>query len=145
MTVPGKPLVPKRFSGSWAAAVSISLITGLAACRGWPADRGVPAIITHPKAASRADLERAVSLAFGGTPVRLAREALTRDSLLIIGRAQARDIRGVPLNGRELGRPQHFQLLLRGSQCVLLHIETGRGRVLAHTRCRMLPDRHGRG
>ena len=135
----------KRSSGSWAAAVSISLIAGLAACRGWPEDRGVAAIIAQPTAASRADLERAVSQAFGGTPVRLAHNALTRESLLIIGRAQARDIRGAPLNGRELGRPQHFELLLRGSRCVLLHIETGRARVLAHTRCRMLPHGHGRG
>ncbi len=132
-------------SGSWAAAVSVSLLMGLAACRGWPADRGVPAIVTQPTAASRADLARAVTQAFGGTPVRLARDALTRDSLLIVGRAQARDIRGLPLNGRELGRPQRFRLLRRGSRCVLLHIETGRVRVLAHTRCHMLPDRHGRG
>lgn len=135
----------KRVSGSVAAGVSLALVMGLAACRGWPADRGVPAIVTHPTAASRADLERAVSQAFGGVPVRLARDALTRESVLIVGRAQARDIRGLPLNGRELQRPQHFQLLLRASQCVLLHIETGRARVLARTRCRTLPIRRHRG
>lgn len=135
----------KRVSGSAAAAMAISLLIGLAACRGWPADRGVPAIVTHPTAASRADLERAVSQAFGGMPVRLARDALTRESVMMVGRAQARDIRGLPLNGRELQRPQHFQLLLRASQCVLLHIETGRARVLAHTRCRMLPTPRHRG
>lgn len=135
----------KRLSGPAAAAIAICLGMGLAACRSWPAERGVPAIVTHPTAASRADLERAVSQAFGGAPVRLARDALTRESVLIVGRAQARDIRGLPLNGRELQRPQHFQLLLRASRCVLLHIETGRARVLAHTRCRMLPTPRRRG
>jgi hypothetical protein len=105
----------------------------------------MPAIIPHPTAASRADLESAVSQALGGTRVRLARGALTHDSLLLVDRAQARDLRGLPLNGRELQRPQHFQLLLRGSQCVLLHVETGRAYVLAHTRCRMLPGRNSRG
>ena len=133
----------KRIWASWVAALLLSLGPGLAACRSRPADRGIPAIVTHPTAASRADLERAVSQAYGGTPVRLARDALTRDSLLLVGRAQARDIRGLPLEGRELGRPQHFQLLRRGARCVLLHIETGRARVLTHTTCRGLPARRG--
>jgi hypothetical protein len=102
--------------------------------------QGVPAIITHPTAASRAALERAVSqILSGGAPVRLAPDALTRQSLLIIGRAQARDARGLPLNGRELERPQHFRLLRRGSKCVLLHVESGKSRLLAHTTCRALP------
>lgn len=135
----------QRVSGPVAAAVAISVLLGLPACRSWPANRGVPAIITQPTGASRADLERAVSRAFGGMHVRLARGALTRDSLLLVGRAQAHDIRGLPLNGRELQRPQHFQLLLRGSRCVLLHLETGRAYVLTHTRCRMLPDSNSRG
>jgi hypothetical protein len=137
--------VRKVYSGWHSAAISISLVTALTACRGWPAPRAVPATITQPTAASRAALERAVSQAFGGTPVRLATNALVHESLLIVGRTQSRDIEGVPLNGRELGRPQHFELLLRGTRCVLLHTETGRARVLSHTRCRMLPQRHGGG
>jgi hypothetical protein len=118
-------------------------LAALPACRSWPAEQGAPAIITQPTAASRAALERAVAQALGTTAVRLAYDALTRDSLLIVGRAQARDVRGLPLNGRELGRPQHFRLLRRGAQCVLLHLETGKSRLLAHTTCRVLPIRHG--
>jgi hypothetical protein len=113
-------------------------LAGLPACSAWPARAGTPAVIIHPTAASRAALERAVSAEFHGVPVRLAGDALTRDSLLVVSRAQARDVRGLPLNGRELGRPQHFRLLRRGSQCVLLHLETGRARVLTHTTCRKL-------
>ena len=117
-------------------------LAALSACRASPATPGTPAIITHPTAASREDLEHAVSQALGGAPVRLADDALTRNSLLMIARAQARDARGLPLNGRELGRPQHFRLLRRGSHCALLHIETGTSRVLAHTTCRVLPAGH---
>lgn len=112
----------------------------LPACSAWPRTAAIPAVITHPTAASRADLELAVSRALGGGPVRLAGDALTRSASLIVGRAQARDARGLPLNGRELGRPQHFRLLLRGSQCDLLHLETGKSYVLAHTSCRPAPD-----
>lgn len=134
----------KRLSG-WTRVVSISALAALSACCAWPAARGAPAIITHPTAASRADLELAVSQAFGGGPVRLADDALTRDSLLIVGRAQARDVRGLPLNGRELDRPQHFRLLRRGARCLLLHVETGKSRVLRHTTCRVLPAGNARG
>ena len=121
-----------------------SALAALSACRAWPSTPGAPAIITHPTAASRADLERAVSQTLGAAPVRLAEDALTRDSLLVIARAQARDARGLPLNGRELARPQHFRLLRRGSKCTLLHVETGTSRVLAHTTCRVLPAGHTR-
>lgn len=119
-------------------------LIGLPACQAWPLQPGTPAIVTHPTAASRADLELAISQALGGGPVRLAADVLTRDSLVVVGRAQARDIRGLPLNGRQLGRPQHFQLLRRGSQCTLLHVETGKSRVLAHTTCRVLPGGNAR-
>lgn len=122
--------------------LALTALAALSACRAWPATPGVPAVITHPTAASREDLERAVSQALRGAPVRLADDALTRNSLLIIARAQARDARGVPLNGRELERPQHFRLLRRGSQCTLLHVETGTLGVLVHTTCRVLPDGH---
>ena len=119
-------------------------LAALSACRAWPATPGTPAVITQPTAASRADLERAVAQALGGAPVTLADDALTRSSQLLIMRARARDARGLPLNGRELGRPQHFRLLRRGSHCVLLHVETGTSRVLTHTTCRVLPRDHTR-
>lgn len=136
-----------RVPGSTAGALLVltAALAMLPACRTRPADPGIAAVITHSTAASRADLELAVSQAFHGAPVRLADDALTRDSLLIVGRAQARDIRGLPLNGRQLQHPQHFRLLRRGSQCVLLHVETGKSRVLAHTTCRASPARPGTG
>ncbi|MGH8294432.1 MAG: hypothetical protein ACRETZ_02855 [Steroidobacteraceae bacterium] len=137
----------KRISGFTAGALSVltAALAVLPACRSSPADAGIPAIIPQPTAASRADLALAVSQAFHGAAVRLAGDALTRGSLLIVGRAQARDLRGLALNGRRLEHPQHFRLLRRGSQCVLLHLETGKSRVLTHTTCRASPARPSRG
>ncbi len=126
----------------WARTLPALILTVLPACRSGSA-RPQPALITHPTAASRADLERAVSEALHGAPVRLADDALTRDSWVVVGRAEARDINGMPLNGRELGRPQHFQLLRRGTQCVLLHIETGKSLTLPLTTCRVSPKARG--
>jgi hypothetical protein len=70
---------------------------------------------------------------------------LTREDVLIVARAQARDPRGLPLNGRVIERPQHFRLLRRRTQCVLVHVESGKARVLKHTTCRMLPAAHAPG
>ena len=130
---------PRARSG----ALLVLVLAGLPACATWPAASDGPALITHPTPASRAALELAVSRALGGVPVRLADDALTRDDQLIIGRAQARDARGLPLNGRELGRPQHFRLERRGSLCILLHLESGKSSVLENTTCRPVPARHG--
>lgn len=126
---------------SGAGVLLVLTLAGLPAIAAGPGAAGVPAIIVHPTAASRADLARAVSQALGASRVRLADDALTRDGFLIVGRAQARDARGLPLNGRELGRPQHFRLLRRGSHCTLVHMETGRSRVLTHTACRAMSSR----
>ena len=126
--------------GRTATALLVLALVGLPACRAWPAPRAHPAVIAHATAASRADLERAVSQALAGARVRLASDALTRDSDLIVARAQARDVNGMPLNGRELGRPQHFRLLVRGSRCLLLHLETGKAHELPHTVCRRAPQ-----
>lgn len=129
----------------WAGKLLVLTLIAVPACSAWPAARGAPAIVVQPTTASRAELQFAVSSALGGVPVRLAGDALTRDGLLIVARAQARDARGLPLNGRELGRPQHFQLLMRGSRCVLLHVESGKSRVLRHTACQVLPGGHALG
>ena len=126
------------------ALLVLALVT-LPAARARAEPWGAPAVITHPTAASHADLERAVSLALHGMHVRLADDALTREDLLIVARAQARDSRGLPLNGRQIERPQHFRLLRRRSQCVLVHVESGRARVLKHATCRVLPAAHARG
>lgn len=130
-----------RRSRAGAGALLILTLAGLPAFAARSHAADAPAVIVRPTAASRADLARAVSLALGGTPVRLADDALTHDSFLIVGHGQPRDARGLPMNGRELGRPQHFRLLRRGSHCTLLHIETGRLRVLRHTTCRVLSSR----
>ena len=41
----------------------------------------------------------------------------------------------LPLTGRDLGRPEHFRLVLSGSRCVLLHQETEARLQLTETSC----------
>lgn len=87
----------------------------------------VAAIIDNPTPEGRAEIAQAVSAALNGAPVRLADDALTRDSLLIIERAHT---------GRDLDKPEHFRLVKAGARCVLVHEGTGRRETLASSNCR---------
>ena len=107
----------------------------LAACVTTSGRRDLPAVLTNPTAQTRADLARAVSGALHGAPITLADDALTRDSTLIIERAQARAPDGVPLSGRETGRPERFRLVKSGSRCVLVHERTGERWTLQAATC----------
>jgi hypothetical protein len=99
------------------------------------AQQDTPAIITNPTEESHGELVRVVSGALSSTPVTIARDALTRDSLLLIERTPARDAAGQRLTGRDLEKPEQFNLLKNGEQCVLVHEGTGKRSVLTKTRC----------
>jgi hypothetical protein len=99
------------------------------------ARRDVPAVIPSPTPESRAELARVVAGALHGAPLTLADDALTSDSTLVIEPVRPRDAGGVPLNGRERGRPEHFRLVKNGSRCVLVHEGTGRRFTLAAATC----------
>jgi hypothetical protein len=86
-----------------------------------------PAVITAPTPASREELARVVSAALHGARVTLADDALTKESILFIERAR--------LRGRVMEKPEQFQLVWGGSQCVLIHRRTGERYALAHTTC----------
>lgn len=94
-----------------------------------------PARLVSPSPQTRAELDRIVSQALHGIPVRLADDALVHDSDLIVERIPARDAAGIPVDGRALGKPEHFQLVLRGSSCVVIHERTGRSWTLASATC----------
>ena len=118
-----------------ATVAAIAGILALASCQTRSARGDVPALLTNPTAQSRAELVRVVSSALNGAPLTLADDALTRDSALIIERARPRDAEGMPLTGRDMGRPEHFRLVKNGSRCVLVQERTGRRWTLASATC----------
>lgn len=117
----------------WKSFTTAGLIL-LGGCGSLRADQEVPAIITQPTAETRAELVGTVRTALNGAPVTIADDALTRESVLIIERA-ARDATGARLDGRDLGRPERFQLFKKGSDCVLVHEGTGKRSTLTSASC----------
>jgi hypothetical protein len=109
----------------------------LAGCVSPPrAAQEVPALITQPSDAGRAELARVVSNAMGGVRVTLADDALTRESAFTLERPQLRNASGMLFNGRELTRRvEHFSLLKVGVDCVLVHERSSQRWKLAHSSC----------
>ena len=112
-------------------SVSIMTVVGavifLSACKTDDVRQDVPAHIIDPTPESRAELQHVVSSTLGGRAVTIADDALTEDSLLIIEPKH--------LTGRDLGKPDHFRLVLSDSRCVLVHEESNARIGLMETSC----------
>jgi hypothetical protein len=113
--------------------LSLLLTACTTAAASGPAE--TPALIVRPTAESRAELAKAVSTALGGSPVTLADDALTHDSLLVIEPARPRGPDGLLMNGRDLRKPEQFRLVRVGSHCVLVRQSTGGRQRLKSTQC----------
>jgi hypothetical protein len=95
----------------------------------------VPARLVAVTPESRAELQHAVTEALGGTRVTLADDALTLSSTLTLEHAPPDDAMGRAATGRDMGRPQRFQLLKIGRRCVLVHESDGARAVLTQASC----------
>jgi len=116
-------------------ALALALLFWSPGCESSAPQGDRPAVISNPTAQGRAELLRTVREAMNGVSVTLAEDALTRDSTLILEHPQPRDARGLPLDGRATGRPEHFQLMKNGAGCELVHERTGRRWTLTSTTC----------
>ncbi len=105
----------------------VGVFLALAACRTGAVRAEVPARVVDPTPESRAELQHVVSSTLGGRAVTIADDALTKDSLLIIEPKN--------LTGRDLGKPDHFRLVLSDSRCVLVHQESDARIELTETSC----------
>ena len=93
------------------------------------------AVIVQPSAQSRAALQSAVSKALRRDGVRLADDALTSDSTLLIEPVRPRDAAGLPLQGRETRPPEKFRLVKSGRSCILIYERTNERQDLPQTQC----------
>jgi hypothetical protein len=116
-------------------------LQSLPACAVLPDSPGTPAVIADPTARSLRELAGVIHEALGDVPVTLADDALTGSSLLSLEHALRRDPEGRPLNGRDLTRPETFELFKRGPRCVLVQTKTGREWTLHHAQCVAAPSK----
>jgi hypothetical protein len=113
----------------------LGMALSLAGCKTAAVHEERPALIVDPTPESRAELERVVSDMLFGAEVMLADDALTDSSVLIVERNRIRRLDNPPLSGRDLGRPERFQLVTAGNRCVLIHENDEARYELQETRC----------
>lgn len=113
----------------------IAVAAFLASCASPETSLDVPALRINVDDRSTRELQGVVSSALDGVAVRIADDALTLESTLIIERGLRRSVDRSPELGRDLGRPNHFRLILDTRQCFLVHEETGLRWMLTDTEC----------
>lgn len=114
---------------------AIAVAAFVAGCASSDTSLDVAALRTNVDDRSTRELQGVVSSALDGVAVTIADDALTRESTLIIERGLRRSVGRSPELGRDLGRPNHFQLILDTRQCFLVHEETGLRWMLTDTQC----------
>lgn len=111
------------------------LVSWLAACSTSDLRTDVPALLTNPSEDTRLEIEQSVSAALDGAKMTVAADALTQSSVLTIEQGKNRSVERPAELGRNLGRPEHFQLVVDGPQCVLVHRRTGLHWILRQSEC----------
>ncbi len=126
-----------RTRTAFVSRLVIGVCASAFASAGTPA--GIPAVLVNPSVATQRELARVIGRALDRPSVTLADDALTATNRISLEHARPRDAAGRLLNGRELSRPETFELYLRRSRCVLVRSSSGRSWTLRRARCAPMP------
>lgn len=110
----------------------------LVACKNGTLHEEVPARLTEPSADARAELQTIIASAARVHQLTLAEHPFADSHILILETTPRRDPQGNRLPGRDLSKPERFQLLVSGEDCILLQEKTGERWILREARC--LPE-----
>lgn len=113
----------------------VATIILFAGCQGPARSADLPALIVDPDDASRSALQATLSRLFGGYPVLIADDALTRSSLLVLESGPQKSADNLSAKGRVLEQPYRFRLVKNEDECVLIDLRDGSRHVLANTAC----------
>jgi hypothetical protein len=108
----------------------------LAGCASNTGAGEAPATVVEQSARGRAELTQIIRGALGDPALLLGQDLLVIASSVSIERLQRRDARGLPLDGRDLGRPEQFELVKAGRRCVLVRSRTAQRWILKQVKCR---------
>lgn len=114
---------------------AISLIL-LAACQTAAPPQG-SALIVDRSPQMLDELEKTMTTALYGVPIKLSAGAFTTTSLLTLEPQTQHSPAGRLASGRTVTRPEQFRLVASADGCVLEHVNTGERFTLRITRCRM--------
>lgn len=121
-------------------SVWISVCLLASGCTAVGEDPERPALIAEHSRAGLQELQAALSEAYHGAKITLADTAFADSSYLLIERRAHTDGSGRLIMGNDPGRPDRFQLLVRGEECILVDLRDQRRWTLQEVRCQPLPE-----
>ena len=123
------------------AAIGFAGAALLAACQACAVagSAETPALLLEPGDAVRNELQAAVAKLLQAPGVLVDASVLLHGSLLLVDRNRPRDAAGRQLSGRDYGKPEQFQLIKAGRDCVLVRLGTGERVLLSEARCKPAP------
>lgn len=117
--------------------VALGILIVFSACQSPIEASDLPAVLEKSSASSHAELVQAVSDALHGSDVILADDVLTKSSSLTIERKERRDLQGRRGTGRMTDPPDHFELVINATDCVLIHLRDKSRTVLKKATCKI--------
>lgn len=112
-------------------------VVGLIGCKTSLQAQEQPAVIGTSEAQAHVELEQVVASALGEVQIMLAGDALMRTDRLIIERRKHQTIEAGVLDSRSKEFPQYFRLVIKNTNCILIHEQTGKRYPLKKARCRL--------
>ncbi len=108
----------------------------LSNCAATELSQNTPALLEQSSADTRLLLESTIGDLLNSQPVKLADNAFTEKSTVIIERSQPKDSRGNLLDGREIRPADTVTLLTEDGKCYLKHDQSGSIKLLDSISCK---------
>ena len=107
----------------------------LSACQFTAASPDKAAVLLISDAETTQELRTVIGSMSGFSDVTLSAADFMQSSEVIIERKHQTNQHGELIQGRDLEMPHRFRLETNGTQCWLLHLNSGQRRLLSKTRC----------
>lgn len=120
--------------------ISIALLLviafALVACKTMTQQEPVKALLTEMTESTQLQIVKAVSTSMDGKSVSIADSVFSTENRMSVATNMSVTFDGNPINGRVTELPQHYQLMMRGNACYLVHEETGTEYSLENVSCK---------
>lgn len=117
-------------------SIVMSLPIILSSCLSTQPLHPVEALLEQPSPQSRRILENAIGNLLNSQPVKLADNAFTLKSTVIIESNHPKDSQGNLLDGRDTRQADTFSLLIEDEECYLKHEQSGQIKQLSNIYCK---------
>ena len=116
----------------------VVLTFALVACKTMTKQEPVKALLTNMTEATQLQIVKAVSTSMNGKSVKISESSFSTENRMSVATNMTATFEGNPINGRVTELPQHYQLMMRGKECFIVHEETKTEYALEGVTCKAM-------